>query len=118
MQIYLINDSRPAKCLLPNIESALIILSHIFLHTNLVRIQNRLADGSPKVKEISSAVPLICPLLRLCKILSFLNVTIFSNRLKYFLNKFPHTHAGVFHMAKPYFTHEIYFTNPAMDLFY
>ena len=29
----------------------------------------------------------------------------------------PHTPAGVFHMAKPYFTHEVHFTNPARDLF-
>ena len=29
----------------------------------------------------------------------------------------PHTPAGVFHMAKPYFTHEVHFTNPVRDLF-
>ena len=29
----------------------------------------------------------------------------------------PHTPAGVFHMAKPYFTHEVHFTNPTRDLF-
>ena len=32
--------------------------------------------------------------------------------------KDPHTPAGVFHMAKPYFTHVVHFTNPTRDLFH
>ena len=51
-----------------------------------------------------------------CEIIYSVNCEI-SRFVRCEMKQIPHTPAGVFHMAKPYFTHEVHFTNPVRDLF-
>ena len=51
-----------------------------------------------------------------CEIIYSVNCEI-SHCVRCEMKQIPHTPAGVFHMAKPYFTHEVHFTNPVRDLF-